>query len=80
MSKKSQWLNTTIVRYPDIEKPCVKLQYCPYGELVEEFPINYDAEHNIYDKKSCAYVNNNGFWQWGHDCPVHYHAELVEGE
>jgi len=72
MSNKSNWLNTKIVRHPDIEKPCVKLGYCVYGQLVEEFPI---SEKNT--KLSCAYKNNNNFWQWGHDCPVHYHAELV---
>jgi len=52
MSKKGYWLNTTNVINPNVEKPCSKLGYCPYGQLVEEFPLGVEAtkyaiEHNL---------------------------------
>jgi hypothetical protein len=59
---KGSWLNTTKVIEPNIAKPCKKLGYCPYGQLVEEFPLLHSKS-----KLSCP--------TFGHDCPVHYHAE-----
>lgn len=75
MSKqnKSQWLNTTTVRYPDIEKPCVKLSYCPYGQLVESFPFSYGDKRG---PMSC-HEKNGAIITFGHDCPVHYLAEFL---
>ncbi len=74
MSKtKSSWLNNTDIRVQDIEKPCVKLQYCPYGQLVEEYPFSFKD----YPKVSCTYVNG-AIIQFGRDCPVHYLAEFVK--
>jgi len=61
----SKWLNTTEVIDADIEKPCVKLDYCPYGQLVEEFPVPEDRPNQL----SCPV--------FGHDCPVHYHREHI---
>jgi len=75
-SRGSHWLNTKIVTHPDLEKPCIKLGYCPYGQLVEEFPLHPNGE---YTKLSCA-LENESIIQFGHDCPVHYHAELVKEE
>ena len=43
-------------------KPCWEIRYCPYGPLVEEFPLK--EEH---DDKSCRI--------FGHDCPVFSVAE-----
>lgn len=43
-------------------KPCWELKYCPYGILVEDFPIKKDS-----DDKSCRI--------YGHDCPVFYTNE-----
>jgi hypothetical protein len=43
-------------------KPCWELKYCPYGPLVEEFPLAGDPTD-----KSCRI--------FGHDCPVFYVAE-----
>lgn len=43
-------------------KPCWELKYCPYGAMVEEFPLS--AERN---EKSCRI--------FGHDCPVFHIAE-----
>ena len=30
----TKWLNNHTVVKEDIEKPCSKLDYCPYGQLV----------------------------------------------
>ena len=45
-----------------VEKPCNKLGFCPYGQLVEEFPFT-DKVKGL----SCKV--------FGHDCPVFYMAE-----
>ena len=102
----TNWLNTTLVRYPDIEHPCNKLNYCPYGQLVEEFPLHetatqYAINNNHYSKmvKGQGWVscdkNDDGAtpdlnWDvgkvdeplachiYGHNCPVHYHAEFAD--
>lgn len=40
-------------------KPCKKLRYCPYGVLVEQFPMpETDEEYEA----ACTF--------WGHVCPV----------
>jgi hypothetical protein len=43
-------------------KPCWELKYCPYGPLVEDFPLKEKR-----DDSSCRI--------FGHDCPVFYVAE-----
>lgn len=43
-------------------KPCWELKYCPYGVLVEEFPVGKRGEF-----KDCIIYN--------HECPVFYVAE-----
>ena len=43
-------------------KPCWELKYCPYGPLVEDFPLKKERDH-----QSCRV--------FGHDCPVFYVAE-----
>lgn len=53
----SRWVNTIEIVNPGIEKPCVALWYCPYGLLVEAFPMS-----------GGELVCTEG----GHDCPVHY--------
>ena len=76
----SYWLNTKVVTYPDLEKPCIKLRYCPYGQLVEEFPLYHspDYPHKEYGERlGCTLENTDGLMQFGHDCPVHYHAEML---
>ena len=77
MGKYSRWLNTKHITHPDLEKPCVKLNYCPYGQLIEEFPFSPERlEGKGYSKISCA-LENGAIIQFGHNCPVHYHAERV---
>lgn len=65
MLKKILWVNNHTILKSNLnkEKPCHKLGYCPYGQLVELFLLRYE-EHK---KFSCKV--------FGHDCPVFYHAE-----
>ena len=50
-------------------KPCMRLGYCPYGVLVEEFPLRHGSDESC----RCSL--------FGHDCPVYYVAEdVIEGE
>lgn len=62
----SMWLNNHTVIKSNLKKkkPCYKLGYCPYGQLVEAFELK---EKN--DEVSCDL--------FGHDCPMFYHAEDV---
>lgn len=62
------WLNnkTIIHKFEEIEKPCHKLKFCPYGQLVEEFPLHPEGRDERYGCKT-----------FGHDCPVYYHAERI---
>jgi hypothetical protein len=53
----------------EITKPCRKLEFCPYGALVEYFPLpEFDDEY----KSACSV--------FGHICPVFFEgvAELVK--
>ena len=45
-----------------MDKPCHVLGYCPYGPLVEDFPL-LEKE----DEETCSI--------FGHQCPVFYVAE-----
>lgn len=49
-------------RVKSVCKPCWEIKYCPYGVLVEEFPLKSEN-----DDQSCRI--------FGHDCPVFYVAE-----
>ena len=58
------WLNNHTIIKGNLkkEKPCKKLGWCPYGQLVEAFPLK-DERNEV----SCKL--------FGHDCPMFYHAE-----
>ena len=45
-------------------RPCHELGYCPYGQLVEEFPLEKKS-----GKFSCK--------TFGHNCPMYYMAEDI---
>lgn len=47
------------------EFPCKKLGYCPYGYLVEDFPVE-----ELRSEKGCPI--------YGHECPVFSTAEAVD--
>jgi hypothetical protein len=121
----SVWLNTTKRIWPPdgspIEKPCWSLGWCPYGQLVEAYPLHPEADQLAREKgwfvrwDATPHTEDNGVtypgsWQqcepehpearpdinrllhegyletgyncltFGHDCPVFYHAELIEEE
>ena len=65
----SKWLNNKKRFYKsnEIEKPCHSCGFCPYGQLVEEFPL-----HREKTSYSCGV--------FGHECPVYYHAESFVDE
>ena len=44
------------------EFPCMRLKYCPYGPLVEDFPLLEEE-----DDESCPI--------FGHQCPAFFVAE-----
>ena len=60
------WINNEkpIWKVSDIEKPCRRLGFCPYGGLVEEYPLRIKR-----DGKSCK--------TFGHDCPIYYQGEYL---
>jgi len=72
----SLWLKACVIREPyrkfgeswkvdpptTIEKPCHSCGYCPYGQLVEAFPIDIKRTDI-----SCKV--------FGHDCPAFYCSE-----
>ena len=60
-----KWLNTETVKAPNVRKPCDKLRYCPYGPIVELYPIGMENS-----KLTCPL--------FGHDCPVHYTIERFD--
>jgi len=61
---KEMWMNTEKPLKSNLkkEKPCLKCGYCPYGAIVEMFPLKHG-------KLSCLV--------FGHDCPMYYNAEDV---
>lgn len=56
--KKIDWAR----RVKAVCKPCWEIKYCPYGPLVEYFPLKGES-----DERSCRI--------FGHDCPVFHVAE-----
>lgn len=62
MNKKKPMWNTD-----NMYKPCIACKFCPYGAMVEQFPINEER-----DDLSCDV--------FGHDCPVFYLAEPFMSE
>ncbi|WP_200411726.1 HNH endonuclease [Virgibacillus salexigens] len=64
MSSIQEWGNKVDwkKRVKAVCKPCWELKYCPYGPLVEEFPVKEKE-----DDHKCRI--------FGHDCPVFYVAE-----
>lgn len=57
-AKKVKWED----RVKAVCKPCWEIKYCPYGILVEDFPLSPENTD-----KSCRI--------FGHDCPVYHVAE-----
>ena len=57
-----EWINNKLVIWEHAIKPCKYCGYCPYGQMVEMFPLEEET-----GPRSCEV--------FGHDCPVYYHAE-----
>lgn len=71
MTKDADRSNVFVAWYDKIDarqrvkalcKPCWEIKYCPYGPLVEQFPLP-----EARDERSCRI--------FGHDCPVFHVAE-----
>ena len=82
----SKWLNNTkrIWKPEDRKKPCHKLHFCPYGQLVEEYPIHPEFDVLVDDLTELGRQGKleTGFncHVFGHDCPVFYLAEKIGEE
>lgn len=63
----SEWLNTSEIIDKNAKKPCHRLGWCPYGKLVEEFPIREE-------------VNDFTCLVFHHDCPIFSHIEYTSEE
>lgn len=93
----SKWLNGAIksgLKFPlYVDKPCHLLGWCPYGQLVEAFPL-YEAEKEYAKDKGWftldGYPDINRVSMdtefivpeykcqvFGHDCPAYYLAEFM---
>jgi hypothetical protein len=59
-----EWLNTSEIIDKTSKKPCHRLGWCPYGKLIEEFPIREEES-----EFTCKIFQ--------HDCPVFYHVEYT---
>jgi len=59
-----EWLNISEIIDKNAKKPCHRLGWCPYGKLVEEFPIREQ-------------VNDFTCKVFPHDCPIFYHIEFT---
>ena len=59
-----EWVNVEYPLWEYMVKPCKMLNYCPYGSIVELYPLPEDKTI-----MSCEV--------FGHDCPAFYNAELV---
>ncbi|MFA5424275.1 MAG: hypothetical protein WC374_10510 [Phycisphaerae bacterium] len=68
--EKSKWMNTEriIWKNNEIERPCHKCGFCPYGQLVEEYPLHEEAtkyaiKHDMWVKWSNTKGwPNDGTW------------------
>jgi hypothetical protein len=59
-----KWVNNVMPVRENVIKPCLCLHFCPYGCMIEMFPLRKERTY-----MACS--------EFGHDCPVYYHAEGV---
>lgn len=79
----SEWVCTTRQHTADeVDKPCYKCGFCPYGTLVEEYPLHPEVKGK--DRERLNELNERGELYtgysclvFGHDCPVFYQAEAI---
>lgn len=83
---KGYWCNTKYIFHPELEHPCNQLDYCPYGQLVECYPLRgweKDARKTAKAEgmkfrdymKAHPEIDARDCGVFGHECPVHYLAE-----
>lgn len=58
----------------DIRKPCCYGLECPYGSLVEEYPLHPEFEGNDLNALAESGELDTGYncEDYGHDCPIYY--------
>ena len=64
MTEDIEGVNNNVLIWKYAVKPCKMMAFCPYGSLVERFPL----QKNPRNEMSCS--------EFGHDCPVFYLAEI----
>lgn len=66
----TRWINykKPIWKSDQITKPCHACGYCPFGSIVELFPLHEPGHEDM----SCG--------AFGHDCPAYYNAEMIVEE
>ena len=76
LKRQYVWINTKSILKRNLKKkkPCYNCGYCPYGTIVEYFPL--DKIRNVWDTRETS-VNCKLF---GHHCPMYYNAENVTEE
>ena len=70
MSKKienqMEYINNKQIVFEHVIKPCLICSFCPYGSIVEYYPITGN------EKYRCKV--------FGHNCPVFYQTEIFSEE
>jgi hypothetical protein len=56
-------------------KPCLELNYCPYGPLVEQFPLPYNTLQDAEEDKMSKTDREKTCTVFGHICPVYFASE-----
>lgn len=58
----------------EVKKPCCYGLECPYGALVEDFPLHAEFEGQDLNELAASGKINTGYncQDYGHDCPVYY--------
>ena len=59
LNTNGKWINNKVPLWKNIVKPCKLCGFCPYGQLVEEYPLPpmtraEMVEHNKYMKKALS--------------------------
>jgi HNH endonuclease len=67
-----KWTKT---RNKTICKPCWELNYCPYGPLVEQFPLPYKTVQDAEEDKMSKSDREKTCSVFGHICPVFFVSE-----
>ena len=58
------WFNDGVIVCEDVEKPCFKLLFCPYGNIAEAFWPAREYYYENFRKFHCSAID--------HDCPAFY--------